>query len=105
MGRNSIREAQMTSAESTTWDCHGTGTSLGDPIEVGAVRKIMIKHDRPDPLELTTEKTNIGHLEGGAAMAGMVKAVQMVKHSTTFTCLHVGVLNPHLEHSTFDAFS
>jgi len=99
-----IREAHMTPPESTVWECHGTGTSLGDPIEVGAVRKIQIKHDRPEPLMMTTSKSNIGHLEGGAAMAAMCKCVQVVTHTQCFASLHLNQLNPHLEHSTFDAF-
>lgn len=99
-----IKEANMTPPESNVWECHGTGTSLGDPIEVGAVRKVMIKHDRVDPLMVTTNKTNIGHLEGGAAMAGMCVCVQTVLHSTCLPALHLNQLNPHLEHSTFDAF-
>merc|ERR1719413_171033 len=64
-----LREARMTPPESTVWECHGTGTSLGDPIEVGAVRKVQIKMPRIEPLMIATSKSNIGHLEGGAAMA------------------------------------
>merc|ERR1719150_1543615 len=58
-----IREAKMTPPEASSWECHGTGTSLGDPIEVGAVRKVQIKMQRPEPLMITTAKSNIGHLE------------------------------------------
>merc|ERR1712146_30692 len=86
------------------WECHGTGTSLGDPIEVGAVRKTQIKVERTEPLMLSTSKSNIGHLEGGAAMAGMVKCIQQLKTCGCFTSLHVSQLNPHLEHAAFDAF-
>eukprot|EP00440_Ansanella_granifera_P036668 gb/GFBE01039780.1/.p1 GENE.gb/GFBE01039780.1/~~gb/GFBE01039780.1/.p1 ORF type:complete len:934 (+),score=220.82 gb/GFBE01039780.1/:1-2802(+) len=99
-----IREAKMTPPESTCWECHGTGTSLGDPIEVGAVRKIQKKMPRPEPLMMSTSKSNIGHLEGGAAMAAMVKSVLSVKHNQCLATLHVKQLNPHLEHSVFDAF-
>jgi len=99
-----IKEAHMTPPEANVWECHGTGTSLGDPIEVGAIRKIMIKHERPDPLMITTNKTNIGHLEGGAAMAGMCVCVQTVINTTCLPALHLKQLNPHLEHSTFDAW-
>jgi len=99
-----IREARMTPPESTCWECHGTGTSLGDPIEVGAVRKVQRKLPRPEPLMMSTNKSNLGHLEGGAAMAAMVKCVLGVKHSQCLASLHVRQLNPHLEHSVFDAF-
>merc|ERR1719486_236463 len=63
MVTRAIREAQMTPPESTVWECHGTGTSLGDPIEVGAVRKVQIKVARSEPLMVSTSKSNIGHLE------------------------------------------
>mmetsp|Transcript_21376 Transcript_21376/g.45523 ORF Transcript_21376/g.45523 Transcript_21376/m.45523 type:complete len:941 (-) Transcript_21376:71-2893(-) len=99
-----FKEAHESPPEATAWECHGTGTSLGDPIEVGAVRKLMIKHERPEPLMMTTGKTNIGHLEGGAAMSSMCKCVQMVMHSSCFAALHLKQLNAHLEHSVFDAF-
>jgi len=99
-----IREANMTPPESTVWECHGTGTSLGDPIEVGAIRKIQIKHERSEPLMMSTSKSNIGHLEGGAAMAAMCKCVQTVIHTQCYPSLHLNQLNPHLEHSTFDSF-
>jgi len=67
-----VREAGMTPGEASAWECHGTGTSLGDPIEVGAVKKIMLKAPRRDVLLMGTSKSNIGHLEGGAGMASMV---------------------------------
>mmetsp|Transcript_120112 Transcript_120112/g.299623 ORF Transcript_120112/g.299623 Transcript_120112/m.299623 type:complete len:960 (+) Transcript_120112:115-2994(+) len=103
MVTRAIKEAQMTPPESTVWECHGTGTSLGDPIEVGAVRKVQIRMPRMEPLMITSNKTNIGHLEGGAAMAAMVKCVLQCKHAKCCSTLHLRTLNPHLEHAAFDA--
>jgi len=102
--KNAMKEAAMTSTESTTWDCHGTGTSLGDPIEVGAVRKVMIKMERPEPLMLTTVKSYIGHMEGGAAMAAICKALTQVSRCECFASNHLRQVNPNLENTTFDAF-
>jgi len=102
--RNSMKEAGIGAAESTTWDCHGTGTSLGDPIEVGAVRKVMIKTERPEPLMITTVKSYIGHMEGGAAMAAMCKTLTQVIRNEAFASQHIAVMNPNLENTTFDAF-
>mmetsp|Transcript_99921 Transcript_99921/g.254152 ORF Transcript_99921/g.254152 Transcript_99921/m.254152 type:complete len:961 (+) Transcript_99921:94-2976(+) len=98
-----IKEAQMTPPESTVWECHGTGTSLGDPIEVGAVRKVQIRMPRSEPLMITSNKTNIGHLEGGAAMAAMCKCILQCKHAKCCPTLHLRTLNAHLEHAAFDA--
>nr|AQS99174.1 type I polyketide synthase [Gambierdiscus excentricus] len=98
-----IKEAKMTPPESTVWECHGTGTSLGDPIEVGAVRKLQVRMRRLEPLMLTSAKTNIGHLEGSAAMGGICKCILQCKHSKCCSTLHLRTLNPHLEHAAFEA--
>jgi len=99
-----FREGKMTPPESCVWSCHGTGTSLGDPIEVNAVRKVNIKHERETSLIVLTNKTHTGHLEGGAAMTSMLAAVLTVKCSTAIPINHFNQLNPHLENSQFDAF-
>lgn len=97
------REAGIQAPESTAWDCHGTGTSLGDPIEVGTIRRIQVKSARTEPLMTGTNKTNVGHMEGGAAMTTMIKTVLQVQFSTTLPLLHLSVMNPHLEHESFDS--
>lgn len=98
-----IREAQMLPPESTCWDCHGTGTSLGDPIEVGAVRKVQIKQERSEPLMVASLKANTGHLEGGAAMSAMIKCILQISSTKCCPTGHFRSLNPHLEHSVFNA--
>jgi len=103
MVTRAIREAQMTPPESTAWECHGTGTSLGDPIEVGAVRKVQRRMQRSEPLMMGSAKTNIGHLEGGAAMGGLVKCILQCRNAKTGPTQHLRTLNPHLEHTTFEA--
>jgi len=103
MVTRTVKEARMTPPESTVWECHGTGTSLGDPIEVGAVRKVQVRMRRSEPLMLASIKSNIGHMEGGAAMGGMVKCILMCKHTMCCPTLHLRTLNPHLEHAAFDA--
>ena len=55
-------------------EAHGTGTPLGDPIEVNALSHVYLK-DREAPLTLGTVKANIGHLEGAAGIAGFIKMV------------------------------
>jgi len=103
MINRAIKEARMTPPESTVWECHGTGTSLGDPIEVGAVRKTQVRMQRLEPLMVTSVKTNMGHLEGGAAMGGMVKCVLQCKYTKCCPTVHLRTLNAHLEHTAFDA--
>nr|AQS99211.1 type I polyketide synthase [Gambierdiscus excentricus] len=98
-----VREARMVPPESTVWECHGTGTSLGDPIEVGAVRKVQIKMPRKEPLMVSTSKSNIGHLEGSAAAVAMCKCVMTVIKTKCAPTIHFKTLNPHLDHAMFDA--
>eukprot|EP00930_Biecheleria_cincta_P041262 TRINITY_DN2825_c0_g1_i3.p1 TRINITY_DN2825_c0_g1~~TRINITY_DN2825_c0_g1_i3.p1 ORF type:complete len:973 (+),score=174.21 TRINITY_DN2825_c0_g1_i3:431-2920(+) len=98
-----IREAKMSPTESCVWSCHGTGTSLGDPIEVGAVRKVQKKEERSTTLTVVTNKTHTGHLEGGAAMTSLLAAVFQVKSSLSVPINHFRRLNPHLDTTGFDA--
>eukprot|EP00440_Ansanella_granifera_P052346 gb/GFBE01056757.1/.p1 GENE.gb/GFBE01056757.1/~~gb/GFBE01056757.1/.p1 ORF type:complete len:958 (+),score=244.50 gb/GFBE01056757.1/:1-2874(+) len=98
-----MREARLTPPESTVWECHGTGTSLGDPIEVGAVRKVQIKEKRQEPLLIASSKSNLGHLEGSAAAIAMNKCILIVMNAMALPTQHVKCLNPHLDHAAFDA--
>lgn len=99
-----IREADSSPSETTVWSCHGTGTSLGDPIEIGAVRKVNLQDPRPTPLMVNTNKPNCGHYEGGAAMTSLVAAVFQVSNQKANPLCHTRCLNPHMEASTFEAF-
>jgi len=97
-----VKEAKISPIESCIWNCHGTGTSLGDPIEVGGVRRVQIKEQRQTPLLLLTNKTTTGHLEGGAAMTTIIAAALQVKAATATALCHFRRLNPNLEQSSFD---
>ncbi|CAJ1362740.1 unnamed protein product, partial [Effrenium voratum] len=98
-----MREAQISPSQSCVWSCHGTGTSLGDPIEVGAVRKVQNKEQRDTTLMVVTNKSQTGHLEGGAAMTSLIAAVFQVKSSMAIPCCHLRQLNPHLDQTGFRA--
>ena len=78
-------------------EAHGTGTSLGDPIEVGALGAVY-KADRPSqvPLLLGSVKTNVGHLEATAGMAGLLKVVLSLQHEQIPPHLNVQEPNPHI---------
>ncbi|NCG19578.1 MAG: SDR family NAD(P)-dependent oxidoreductase, partial [Rhodobacterales bacterium] len=78
-------------------ECHGTGTPLGDPIEVGSL-KAVLGQDRPQdrPLRMGSVKTNIGHLEAGAGIAGLLKVLLSLQHEQIPGHLHLEKLNPAL---------
>ena len=78
-------------------EAHGTGTSLGDPIEVHALGAVLCR-ERPatDPLLLGSVKTNLGHTETAAGIAGFIKVVLMVQHGVVPPHLHLTELSPHI---------
>ncbi len=68
-------------------EAHGTGTSLGDPIEVNALCSVFGKQ-RDQPLLIGSVKTNIGHLEAAAGMAGLIKIILALQHQEIPPHLH-----------------
>uniref|UniRef100_A0A7S1W7N1 Ketosynthase family 3 (KS3) domain-containing protein n=1 Tax=Alexandrium catenella TaxID=2925 RepID=A0A7S1W7N1_ALECA len=95
--RQSFREGGVFPAMSTVAECHGTGTPLGDPIEVGALQAVLRLDRGGTPMPKTSAKTNIGHLEAAAGIAGFIKCVCMLHYSTCIPNLHLKTLNPHLD--------
>jgi len=79
-------------------EAHGTGTVLGDPIEAKALGTIFGGELRPRtrPLRVGSVKTNIGHLEAAAGIAGFIKTVLSLDHGMLPPSLHVERLNPHI---------
>lgn len=78
-------------------ETHGTGTSLGDPIEVRSLRNVLMK-GRPEdqPCWLGAVKTNVGHLEAAAGIAGLLKLVLSLRHEQIPPNLHFNKLNPYI---------
>lgn len=91
----SLREMGLQPSEMAMAECHGTGTALGDPIEVGALRALTI--EREAPILCSSAKTVIGHLEACAGIAGLMKCVCTVLFSSSSPNCHSNVLNPHLD--------
>ena len=78
-------------------EAHGTGTLLGDPIEARALGTVLGR-GRPEesPLLIGTAKSNLGHLEAAAGIAGLIKAVLAVQHGSIPANLHFHNPNPHI---------
>ncbi len=83
-------------------EAHGTGTALGDPIEWSALKAALGEgRDPARPLTVGSVKTNIGHLEAAAGLAGLLKVVLALGHAQIPPHLHFRQLNPHI--ATADA--
>jgi phthiocerol/phenolphthiocerol synthesis type-I polyketide synthase B len=78
-------------------EAHGTGTLLGDPIEARALGTVLGR-GRPEqsPLLIGTVKSNLGHLEAAAGMAGLIKTVLAVQRASIPGNLHFHNPNPHI---------
>lgn len=79
-------------------ETHGTGTPLGDPIEATALAEVY-GAGRTQPLLIGSVKTNIGHTEGAAGVAGVIKAVLMLQHRRIPPSLHFHTPNPLIDWS------
>ena len=77
-------------------EAHGTGTAVGDPIEAHALAEALCK-DRSAPLPIGSVKTNVGHLETAAGVAGLLKAMLVVQHGQIPASLHFKTPNPHID--------
>ncbi len=79
-------------------EAHGTGTAVGDPIEINAVAAVYARGREADrPLLVGSVKTNLGHLESAAGVAGLIKAVLVVKQGVIPKHLHFNNPNPRLD--------
>ncbi len=94
--RNTLRQARLSGDQIDVLEAHGTGTPLGDPIELKALAPIYGRPQRRHPLRLGSVKTNLGHLEGAAGIAGLIKAVLMVQHGRMPPHLHLRQPTPYL---------
>ncbi|GAX39733.1 beta-ketoacyl synthase [Tolypothrix sp. NIES-4075] len=95
--REALENAGVASTQISYVEAHGTATSLGDPIEVKSLKAVLMQGREPDqPCWIGSVKTNIGHLEGAAGIAGLIKVVLSLQHAEIPPNLHLEQLNPYI---------
>ncbi|NET60101.1 MAG: AMP-binding protein, partial [Symploca sp. SIO2E6] len=96
--RQALANAGVEPAAISYCEAHGTGTSLGDPIEVNSLKEVLMKgRSLEQPCWLASVKTNIGHLEAAAGIAGLIKVVLALQHGKIPPHLHLQQLNPYID--------
>ena len=93
---NALAAARLSPADISYVEAHGTGTSLGDPIEMHALAAAFAGRGADRPLVVGSVKTNIGHLEAAAGVAGIIKVALALQHRVIPPHLHFTRLNPHI---------
>jgi acyl transferase domain-containing protein/acyl-CoA synthetase (AMP-forming)/AMP-acid ligase II/NADPH:quinone reductase-like Zn-dependent oxidoreductase/acyl carrier protein len=95
--REALAQAGVAPSELTYLEAHGTGTSIGDPIEVEAVKGVLGK-SRPEdpPCLMGSVKANVGHLENASGMASLAKVLSCLQHDEIPGQLHFANLNPRI---------
>ena len=95
------REGEVNPATITYIEAHGTGTALGDPVEVEGLKLAFSKFPETQHKKhycgLGSVKTNIGHLEPAAGIAGVIKVLLAMQHKTLPTDIHFNELNPYID--------
>lgn len=93
--RRALRDANAEPDDVVYIESHGTGTPLGDPIEFDAIRTVYGAGS--DPCPVGAVKTNFGHQEAAAGIAGLIKAILVLEHDEAPANLHLERVNPEID--------
>lgn len=101
--RETYQKAGLTMRHTKFIEAHGTGTRIGDPIEIAAIADSFRHYrDSSSPLYVGAVKTNIGHLEGASGIAGLIKAILVAENGIVPPNINFEKLQPRL--AAYDSF-
>ena len=93
-----LKEARVRPDDISYIEAHGTGTSLGDPIEIAGLNKAFKNHSRKNQFcSIGSSKSNIGHCESAAGIGGLTKILLQMKYGKLVPSLHSQKLNPGID--------
>ena len=92
---SALKQAGLEPGDIDYIEAHGTGTELGDPVEVAALTRVFSGRQRP--LALGSVKSNIGHADAAAGVAGLIKTILALQHGMLPPSLHFSAPNPHVD--------
>ncbi|MCY9109397.1 SDR family NAD(P)-dependent oxidoreductase [Bacillus atrophaeus] len=96
--KQALNQAEVNPREVSYIEAHGTGTALGDPIEItGLVKAFGNNNHEQNQCAIGSIKSNIGHLESAAGIAGLTKILLQMKHKKLVPSLHAETLNPNID--------
>ena len=96
--KRALENANISSHSVSYVEAHGTGTSLGDPTEIRAIKEVLGKGRKLEQkCAIASVKTNIGHLENAAGIAGLIKVILSLQKRQIFPHLHLKKINPYLD--------
>ncbi|HEU5072844.1 MAG TPA: type I polyketide synthase, partial [Polyangiaceae bacterium] len=100
-----LQVAGLNAREISYIECHGTGTPIGDPIEVGALQQAFRRTTKDKQFcGIGSVKSNIGHLDTAAGIASFIKVTEMLQHEQVVPTLHFEAPNPQIDFSTSPFF-
>jgi len=94
--RQALQNSRIDPVQVSYVETHGTGTALGDPIEVNALGEVFGDRSLARPLVIGSVKTNLGHTEAAAGIAGLIKTVLALRKEVIPANLHFQTPNPHI---------
>ncbi|MGH9552961.1 MAG: type I polyketide synthase, partial [Terriglobales bacterium] len=96
--RDVLKTANLSPLDIDVIEAHGTGTPLGDPIELNVIKRVFCQDRGTNtPLLIGSVKTNLGHLEAAAGIAGLIKTVLALQNEAVPAHLHFKNLNPVID--------